>query len=78
MFPPDYELEVYRAWAKALGPDSVRYDPNAAFSVEQALRFGRAIEDLNNDYYEDPAWGLAACAECERASAFLLRPTRSW
>ncbi|WP_216850474.1 enolase C-terminal domain-like protein [Acidisoma sp. L85] len=78
VFPPDYELEVYRAWAKALGPDSVRYDPNAAFSVEQALRFGRAIEDLNNDYYEDPAWGLAACAECERASAFLLRPTRSW
>jgi glucarate dehydratase len=58
VFPPDYELEVYRAWAKALGPDSVRYDPNAAFSVEQALRFGRAIEDLNNDYYEDPTWGL--------------------
>lgn len=58
VFPPDYELEVYRAWAEALGPDSVRYDPNAAFSVEQALRFGRAIEDLNNDYYEDPTWGL--------------------
>lgn len=58
VFPPDYELEVFRAWSKALGPDSVRYDPNAAFSVEEAIRFARGIEDLNNDYYEDPTWGL--------------------
>ncbi|RVN85124.1 mandelate racemase, partial [Sinorhizobium meliloti] len=58
VFPPDYELEVFRAWAKALGPDSVRYDPNAAFSVEEAIRFAKGIEDLNNDYYEDPTWGL--------------------
>lgn len=58
VFPPDYELEVYRAWAKALGGDSVRYDPNAAFSVEEAIRFAKGIEDLNNDYYEDPTWGL--------------------
>ncbi|WP_164834713.1 enolase C-terminal domain-like protein [Sinorhizobium meliloti] len=58
VFPPDYELEVFRAWAKALGPDSVRYDPNAAFGVEEAIRFAKGIEDLNNDYYEDPTWGL--------------------
>lgn len=58
VFPPDYELEVYRAWAKSLGGDKVRYDPNAAFSVEEAIRFAKGIEDLNNDYYEDPTWGL--------------------
>lgn len=58
VFPPDYELEVFRALAKAVGPDSVRYDPNAAFSVEEAIRFAKGIEDLNNDYYEDPTWGL--------------------
>jgi glucarate dehydratase len=58
VFPPAYELEVFRALAKAVYPDSVRYDPNAAFSVEEALSFGRGIEDLNNDYYEDPTWGL--------------------
>jgi hypothetical protein len=34
--------------------DRVRFDPNGVFSAEQAIRFGRAIEDLNNDYYEDP------------------------
>ncbi len=58
VFPPDYELEVYRALAKAVGKDSVRYDPNAAFTVEEAVRFAKGIEDLNNDYYEDPTWGL--------------------
>ncbi|MFV0384329.1 enolase C-terminal domain-like protein [Paracoccus sp. (in: a-proteobacteria)] len=58
IFAPDYELEVFRALAQAFPGDSVRYDPNAAHSVEEAIRFGHAIEDLRNDYYEDPTWGL--------------------
>ena len=28
------------------------------WSTEQAIRFGQAIEDLNNDYLEDPVFGL--------------------
>jgi glucarate dehydratase len=59
VFHPDYELEAYRALAAAFPGDSFRFDPNGALSVEQAIRFGRAIEDLRNDYYEDPTWGLA-------------------
>ena len=58
VFPPDYELELFRALAHEFPEDGVRYDPNAAHSVEQAIRFGRAIEDLRNDYFEDPTWGL--------------------
>lgn len=58
VFPPDYELELFRALANEFPGDGVRFDPNAAFSVEEAIRFGRAIEDLRNDYYEDPTWGL--------------------
>jgi len=58
VFAPDYELEAFRAMAHTVGPDSVRYDPNAALSSEAAIRFGLAIEDLNNDYFEDPTWGL--------------------
>jgi len=58
VFVPDYELEAFRAMAHAVGTDSVRYDPNAALSAEAAIRFGLAIEDLNNDYFEDPTWGL--------------------
>ena len=59
VFPPDYELACYRALAEAFPGDRLRYDPNAVLSVEDAIRFGRAIQDLRNDYFEDPVWGLA-------------------
>jgi glucarate dehydratase len=58
VFPPDHELECYRALADAYPDDRLRYDPNAVLSVEDAIRFGRAIEGLDNDYYEDPTFGL--------------------
>jgi len=58
VFPPDYELEAYRALAAAFPSDSLRFDPNATWSTEQAIRFGQAIEGLRNDYLEDPVYGL--------------------
>jgi glucarate dehydratase len=58
VFPPDYELEAFRALAKAFPEDTVRIDPNGAWSTEQAIRFGQAIEDLRNDYLEDTVYGL--------------------
>jgi glucarate dehydratase len=57
VFPPDYELACYRALAQALPGDALRFDPNGVWSTEQAIRFGRAIEDLRNDYLEDPVFG---------------------
>jgi glucarate dehydratase len=44
--------------AGAVEGDKVRFDPNAVWSTEQAIRFGQAIEDLDNDYLEDPVFGL--------------------
>lgn len=58
VFPPDYELECYRALAAAFPGDRLRYDPNAVLSMAEALRFGQAIESLDNDYLEDPVLGL--------------------
>lgn len=58
VFPPEYELECYRALAKSLRGDRFRFDPNGVLSTEQAIRFGQAIEDINNDYLEDPVFGL--------------------
>jgi glucarate dehydratase len=58
VFPPEYELECYQELARAVGDDRLRYDPNSVLSVEEAIRFGKAIEHLNNDYFEDPTWGL--------------------
>ena len=58
VFHPDYELDAFRALAHAFPGDSVRFDPNGAMSTEQAIRFGQGIEDLRNDYLEDPVFGL--------------------
>jgi glucarate dehydratase len=58
VFPPDYELECYRALAAEFPGDRFRFDPNAVWTTEQAVRFGRAIEDVDNDYLEDPVFGL--------------------
>ena len=70
VFHPEYELECFRALAEELGAkdengrldknkgDSFRFDPNAAWSVEQAIWFGQQIEDIRNDYLEDPCFGL--------------------
>jgi glucarate dehydratase len=38
--------------------DSFRFDPNASWSTEQAIWFGQRIEDVRNDYLEDPCFGL--------------------
>jgi glucarate dehydratase len=32
--------------------------PNAVWSTETAIWFGQQIEDLNNDYLEDPVYGM--------------------
>jgi glucarate dehydratase len=58
VFHPDHEVELYRALAETFPNDKVRFDPNATLSTEQAIRFGQRIEGLNNDYFEDPVYGL--------------------
>ena len=59
VFPPEYELECYRALASALEGDHFRFDPNGVWSTETAIWFGQQIEDLRNDYLEDPVFGMA-------------------
>ena len=66
VFPPAYELACYRALADALPADRLRYDPNCALSLEEAIRFGKGIRDLNNDYLEDPTWGLDGARQLRR------------
>ncbi len=58
VFPPEYELECYRALAYTLEGDRFRFDPNAVWSAETAIWFGQQIEDLRNDYLEDPVFGM--------------------
>ncbi len=58
VFSPEYELACYRALADALPGDTFRFDPNGVWSTEQAIWFGQQIEDIRNDYLEDPVFGL--------------------
>jgi glucarate dehydratase len=59
VFAPEYELECYRAVARALDGDSFRFDPNGVWSTETAIWFGQQIEEIRNDYLEDPVFGMA-------------------
>jgi glucarate dehydratase len=59
VFPPEYELECYRALASALEGDRFRFDPNGVWSTETAIWFGQQIENIRNDYLEDPVFGMA-------------------
>jgi glucarate dehydratase len=59
VFPPDYELACYRALAAALPGERLRFDPNGALPFGDAVRFAQAIEDLPNDWLEDPVFGIA-------------------
>lgn len=59
VFAPEYELECYRALASELEGDRFRFDPNGVWSTETAIWFGQQIEDIRNDYLEDPVFGMA-------------------
>ncbi len=60
VFAPEYELDCYHELACALnGDDSFRFDPNGVWSTETAIWFGQQIEDIRNDYLEDPVFGMA-------------------
>ena len=72
VYPPGYERECYLALAAAMPGQRLRYDPNSALSLGDAIEFGRAIEHLNNDYFEDPVWGMPQLA---RLREFVRNPT---
>lgn len=72
VFSADHDLEVYLALAAEFPHDSFRLDPNAAWSVEESIRIGRAIANIRNDYYEDPCWGLEGM---RRVRQFVKVPT---
>jgi glucarate dehydratase len=72
VFSPDHDIAVYRALAAAFPNDRIRLDPNASWSVEDAIRVGQAIEGLRNDYFEDPCFGLEGM---RRVRQFVRIPT---
>ena len=67
LFPPEHDVEVFRALGAAFPDASLRIDPNSVWSVEEGIRVGKAIEDLNNDYFEDPTFGMEGMRRLRRS-----------
>ena len=74
VFPPDYELRSFRALAEAFPEDRLRIDPNASWSIPDAIRVGNAIKGLRNDYYEDPTWGMNGLRQIRAAVGLPIAP----
>lgn len=56
-FPPEVECDSMFALREAFGPDMpLRLDPNAIWSLETAVKYGKKMEGLL-EYYEDPVRG---------------------
>ncbi len=57
VFEPQVEVAAMKALREAFGPDvPLRLDPNAIWSVETAIKWGRELEGVL-EYYEDPVRG---------------------
>lgn len=63
---PDEEIEILEALRQEFPKAKLRYDPQAIYSPATAIRIGKAIEHLDLEYYEDPAWGNLAMARVRK------------
>jgi glucarate dehydratase len=65
--PPEEEVAAMFALREAFGPNTpLRLDPNAIWSVETAVEWGRKMEGIL-EYYEDPVRGQEAMAQVAQA-----------
>jgi glucarate dehydratase len=71
VYPPMYELACYQALAASLPGERFRHDPNSAWSLADAIAFGKGILHIRNDYFEDPVWGMS---QMKRLKEFVPLP----
>jgi glucarate dehydratase len=72
VFEPQQEVDAMLALWEAFGPDvPLRLDPNAIWTVETAIKYGRQLEPVL-EYLEDPARGQLNMATVRKALAIPL------
>ncbi|MCL4117342.1 UNVERIFIED_CONTAM: hypothetical protein GTU68_007682 [Idotea baltica] len=65
-FPPDEEVAAMQALYDAFGPEvPLRFDPNAIWSYETALKYGREMVPIL-EYLEDPVRGQKDMARLKK------------
>lgn len=66
-FEPELEAQTIFALRDAFGSDMpLRFDPNAIWTVETAIKYGRQFEGVL-EYYEDPVRGQENMAQVRKA-----------
>jgi glucarate dehydratase len=72
VFEPEVEVKTIFALRQAFGSDvPLRLDPNAIWSLETSIRYGKQMEAVL-EYYEDPTRGQPGMAEVAKAVAIPL------
>ena len=72
VLPPEEEIETFAALRKAFPKLKLRIDPNAAWTVNTAVRVAKKLQDLDVEYFEDPVWGLRAMARVNAKTPAML------
>jgi glucarate dehydratase len=74
VFPPELELQTLQLLKKQLPSCRLRWDPNAAWSVETSIRLGRRLQDerIDLEYLEDPTANLEGMSQVRKAVAIPL------
>jgi len=69
VFPPAQELDALRLLRRRFPESPLRWDPNAAWSVETSIRMGRRVlsEGIDIEYLEDPTWNLEGMSQVRKA-----------
>jgi glucarate dehydratase len=69
VFPPEEEIKALEM-LRARFPDApLRWDPNAAWSVETSIRILRKLQraGIDLEYLEDPTWNLEGCSQVRKS-----------
>jgi glucarate dehydratase len=69
VLPPERELETIRLLREAFPESPLRWDPNAAWSVETSIKVGQKLlhEGIELEYLEDPTANLEGMSQVRRA-----------
>jgi glucarate dehydratase len=70
VLPPKQELAAVRLLRQNFPDSPIRWDPNAAWSVETSLGVLRALraEGIDLEYLEDPTWNLEGMSQVRKSS----------
>ena len=69
VLPPEEEFQAIRLLRREYAQSPIRWDPNAAWSVETSIRIGRKLlaEGIDLEYLEDPTWNLEGMSQVRKA-----------